>query len=67
VSHFQPAPPTGYHFPRLQHLSTKGQVYQSYLAATTTLRGYLHLNNYSPSTTRASGNVASVTGVSDSA
>jgi hypothetical protein len=38
------APLPGYHFPRLQHLSTRGQVYQSYLATTTTLRGYFHLS-----------------------
>jgi hypothetical protein len=35
--------------------------------ATTTLRDYLHLNKYSPSTTLASGNVASTAGASDSA
>jgi hypothetical protein len=44
VPHLQWAPPTGYHFPRPQHLSTREQVHQSYLATTTTLRGYLNLS-----------------------
>jgi hypothetical protein len=39
VPHPQRAPPTGYRSPRPQHLSTRGQVYQSNLATTTTLRG----------------------------
>jgi hypothetical protein len=39
VPHLQRAPPTGYRFPRPQHLSTKGQEDQFYLAAMTTLRG----------------------------
>jgi hypothetical protein len=44
VSHPLRAPQPGYHSPRLQHLSTRGQVYQSYLATTTTLWGYFHLS-----------------------
>jgi hypothetical protein len=44
VSRLQRALLPGYHFPQLQHLSTRGQVYQSYLATTTTLRGYFHLS-----------------------
>jgi hypothetical protein len=57
----------GYHSPRLQHLSTRGQLHQPYLATTTTLRGYLHLREYSPSTMLASGNAVSAAGASDSA
>jgi hypothetical protein len=44
VLHLQRAPPMGYRFPRPQHLSTKGQADQSYLAAMTTLRVYSHLS-----------------------
>jgi hypothetical protein len=44
VPRLQRVPLPGYHFPRLQHLSSKVQVYQSYLATTTTLRGYFHLS-----------------------
>jgi hypothetical protein len=43
VPGLQRAPLTRYHFLHPRCLSTKGQVDQSYLAATTTLWGYLHL------------------------
>jgi hypothetical protein len=67
VPRHQRVPLPGYHFLRLQHLSSKVQVYQSHLVATTTLRDHLYLREYSPSTTLASGNAASAAGASDSA
>jgi hypothetical protein len=44
VPRLQRAPQPGYHSPRPQRLSSRGQVYHSYLAITTTLRGYFYLS-----------------------